>query len=384
MTAYKDGFYDYLDHISRYIDVPRMLSYSKKIRYFGILHDMSYQHLYTIVAACNKIHTKRIHPCCYDDFLECGFIFPLGLMLEAEVYHKDNFENFNALVDDLGEIERSFYREDFKKIDFFHSSLFLKPLLSHPNYKNLPNFRSFMMHEIANLDTRYLGKIYMLYNRFNELKKDYNSEYLDSIFDLKVKSISENGKDKTYCSNILLAKEGRFLYLNDKLMEVETNRFIRKEIFSYIKKFNIEMFDVLNEGSSEDSFIQCMDIVFDSDTYCEMFNKLKVLKNISDMYRLGSTIDALNKLKDLNNCSYKEMLNDQIVSYPINSINQVEKPKRIIDRMKELYPRFDRDVSYDFLDTIHDVATSVGEVEKVIKRERKKQSSVKVKALRIK
>ena len=97
-----------------------------------------------------------------------------------------------------------------------------------------------------------------------------------------------------------------------------------------------------------------MEIVFDSDSYHEMSSKLNLMKDASLAYENGNKKEALELIKEIDSDKHKEIFNDKIVSYPKSSINQIDKPKRIIDRMKYLYSRIEPDCDYDFLDTLHD------------------------------
>lgn len=378
IVDYKKMLWQYIRDLAEYYDSPRVVMSLEPYRKI-LIEDMSYEHI------------KKIYDASNDDWKsywwrpnivrELGkmYIVTVVLMVDAFKLHRDNFDNFAAIIDDVTSINLDYKSENYQKIDPFLNNMYLEKLLSISSYKDLPNFRKFMINAITNLDTYEFDRIYKIYKGLCFYKNVYDSDYLDSIFDLRVKSIMENGKDKTFWSEIILAKEGRFSYINEKLIEVEDNELIREDVFSYIRDLNSEMFADLNQSSDKDSFITCMDVVFDSDTYSEMSNKLKELKNASFKYAYGKRKEAFEIIRDFGKCSYKEVLNGKEVSYPKNSINVITKPKKIIDRMRELYPKFDSSISSDFLDNVHRTSSKLNKFNKIVQKERNKSVKQKIK-----
>ena len=83
---------------------------------------------------------------------------------------------------------------------------------------------------------------------------------------------------------------------------------------------------------------------------------------VNNSFDKGNKIDALEMIKSLNNEEHKERIGDKVVEFSSNSINIVEKPKTIIERMKVLYNRIDVGISYDFLDEVHETATGSSDI----------------------
>ena len=134
----------------------------------------------------------------------------------------------------------------------------------------------------------------------------------------------------------------------------------------------MNMFDDLNKNCSEDSFVCCMEIVFDSDSYHELLSKLSCLQEAGKLYEMKSKKEAFEKIKELDFPNHKKKYNGEIVSYPENCMNKVEKPKTLFRREKELYGRIDDSISYDFMEELHynvdDVDTMISETDSVINK----------------
>ena len=136
------------------------------------------------------------------------------------------------------------------------------------------------------------------------------------------------------------------------------------------------MFYFLNaRDGDKDSFIECMDKVFDSDSYSELKSKLGSIVRASIKYESGNVIGALDILKELNSDQHKEVYCGEVISYPTNTMNLISKPKRIIDRMKYLYNRIDPSISYDFMDAAHSNSNNIDEVIDVIDKNLKRHHS---------
>ena len=116
------------------------------------------------------------------------------------------------------------------------------------------------------------------------------------------------------------------------------------------------MFD---SDKSKDLFIECMEKVFDSDSFLELSNKLDFLQEASNLYEKGEKEVVFSLIKGLDNDSHKEIYCGQAVCYPTNTMNLITKPDKMIDRMKHLYGKIDGSISYCFVDEICDNAKSI-------------------------
>lgn len=288
------------------------------------------------------------------------------LLLRGFHHQKNNFDNFKVIVDDLKEYKARYMFLDIS--DFSINMDLIEFIFSNKYYKDLVNTREYlkMLYEkIGNIgfDSFAFFKDYEKYLTIYEDGKVLGSDEVVTarVFDKMIGNLLNNNKDSFYYNKILLF-DNRFEYFNNSLYRVEENYYIRNEIVSLLDKFSVDMFNELNVDNYEDSFITSIGCVFDSDTYYEMFNKLHVIVEASELFDKGNKIDALEMIKSLNNEEHKERIGDKVVEFSSNSINIVEKPKTIIERMKVLYNRIDVGISYDFLDEVHETATGSSDI----------------------
>jgi len=298
------------------------------------------------------------------------YIIALSFQLQG-----NNCENFKAILDDLNDciphkFEFSYYDDE---------TLLLFHLLGDSNYKNCPNLRMYFKNflkeysnNLNNLDKEVLSLVEELQkNRYGDRANEWDdnlfirSEVLNGMLDYLL-----NDNKEFFYQDILGKARNRVSYINSKLHDIEDNSSIRKEIFSNICELSVELFSEVSLDDDKDLFIECMKIVFDSDTYSEMLSKFKVLRDASEEFKKDNKETALQMIKDLSSVSYKETLNEQIVAYPENCTNMVVKPNRMIDRMKYLYSIIDLSISYDFLDELHSNSDSIKKIETGINNHR--------------
>lgn len=299
------------------------------------------------------------------------YIITLSFQLQG-----DNYENFKAILDDLSDCIPNNLNISW----YVHDALFLFHLLGDSNYKDMSNLRMYFKNYVKeysgnlnNLDEKALALMEEL------VKKRYGDRSNDWKDDLFVHSEVLNGElgylldenKEFFYQDILGKRKNRVSYINSMLHEIEDNPSIRRDIFSNISELSVELFSKVDLGHNKDLFIECMKIVFDSDTYSEMLSKFKVLKDASEEFKKDNKEKALQMIKDLGCVSHKDILNGQLVTYPENCMNRVIKPKRMIDRMKYLYSTIDSSISYDFLDKLHEVADNIESIEKSIHNHRK-------------
>ena len=158
-----------------------------------------------------------------------------------------------------------------------------------------------------------------------------------SIIEELFKRIDE---EKDYFYSPLLLDGERFKYLNECYDKYIGNSSFMNEIISYIDGFNNELFDYLNviNGDGKDSFITCMNCVFDSDSFSEVMSKLDSLKHACDTYSINSeNEDYLEDIRLLSSLKHKKVIDNKRVMYNLNCNNLIVKPDLIIERMQEIY-----------------------------------------------
>ena len=313
----------------------------------------------------NKLKELGLHKEFRDKFISCyeknkyGFLNLYMIAITYE-FQKNNFENFRAILDDM--VVVSDYCTEFTASEFF--KYFVGYFLVCEDYKDMVNMRESFSRFLSGFDGRYYDSVVYdvakigSYQKFedNYIANEMNSLNMRKVFDRR----------EVYRDKFLTKRRGRLTYINNKLYEVESNKNLRDKLFSDICDLSIEMLCELNTFGDRDIFLECMEIVFDSDTYYELNKKMSLLKETSVLFCEGMKIEALRLIRNLNSDDNKEVLNGKVVSYPKNSINVIDKPKRIIDRMKYLYSRIDDSMSYDFLDEVHDKAVFSEDIDRSV------------------
>ncbi len=138
----------------------------------------------------------------------------------------------------------------------------------------------------------------------------------------------------------ILTFGNRFSYINDMLSKRITNKSILEEIGKKISTLDIDSFR--SDGDQSDFFIDCMNIVFDSDTYRELDNKINYLREVDSMnYCLKlvdkKTISHQEVLTKLQSDDLKEKRNGKVIAFPKGTIDLIEKPDDVFERMMHLY-----------------------------------------------
>lgn len=159
------------------------------------------------------------------------------------------------------------------------------------------------------------------------------------IFNIMNEVVSRLG-ETSFVYAPILTFGNRFSYINDMLSKRITNKSILEEIGKKISTLDIDSFR--SDGGQSDFFIDCMNIVFDSDTYRELDNKLNYLREVDSMnYCLNlvdkKTISRQEILAKLQSDDLKEKRNGKVVAFPKGTIDLVEKPEDIFERMIQLY-----------------------------------------------
>lgn len=306
----------------------------------------------------------------------CSFV-SLYIVLNGYLKHKDNFDSFKVLSRDVG---------SFKYVDLLMpSSVFelrdvfkiFDSLISNKNYDSMSNTRAFLKKMCENLfrytfDEKefidFYNKCYKIYDDALELGVDCDKASLifDEMIGQNISGVTSYSKRLFY--NKILVIGDRFKYFNDTIQKIEVNHFIKEDIFHRVSNLNIDLFNQLSEGSIKDSFITCMDSLFDSDSYFELNNKLRLLEKASDAYASGDKKGAFNLVTQLNKQDLVKTYCRKLVSYPKNCMNLVAKPERILQREKELYEKIDDTCDYNELDNITTSVRSLVEAVEISDR----------------
>lgn len=308
----------------------------------------------------------------YSEYGIYKYVFNIYAILRFYSLHEDDIDGFKMITDDLSalfitsllNIARSTsYLWGADRPNFYSKIDVIEALLCLPNYSTNKKIREELkkvLDEINYIYDDHLLKKYkkmsetliILYQGVEELKeKGYvvNKEVIESLedeimYNVKNGKITEDYSEKRrYAANnivlftpLFLVKE-RYETFKEMLNQKEDNQYIQNDIFSYIKKMDSSFFDFLNEKMEvEDSFISCINMALDSDTYHEVASKLDDIVKASKIYK-DDEQTSLTLISKLKNTKHKEVIDGVVMSWPENNnINKTNKPEKIIDRMRML------------------------------------------------
>ena len=311
----------------------------------------------------------------YDEFKHIGY-FPkpkpstfikLYMASKAYVENFHDIDNYKAILEDISSFDDYNYVYDFDS-KFKMNKHTIDAFVGHKYYKSIPNLRRLFskLYDCFNW-TSGSYNFDLDYRKINSVIKDGKDLGIDKdrYLDIANKVIEESGPlfvhSRPYLYSKLLMPGKRFEYINDKLNEIERNCFIRQNIFSYISELDLNMFNEFKD-EEKDFFITCMDIVFDSDSYQELSNKLNIIREASYLYGKKEKKQAMVLIGSLTDLSNKKIYCGELVSYPTNCVNFVQKPKTILEREMALYKNINSDFSYEFMMGIHYNMTTLGQM----------------------
>lgn len=291
-----------------------------------------------------------------DDFEVISFTFNIYAMLKAYHEHKDNFELYKKILTDCT------FLIDCKNLSSFFEMLPIKKKLidkaisskwyidvDYPRecleqcLQNIANFDSFYVEDNVNCLLYFFELMDGIFEGMMDLRKenpDYNLVSLDILVNSFLESaISGFDDNKTvyYCKSLLFGE--RFRYLNDNISRYIVNADLRKSFVQKLSSVDYHFFEYLNcIGSSfDDSFINFIDIVFDSDSYYEVESKLNLLIEAGNAYNEKEFDKVLEIVKDLSSLKHKKVVDDKMVNYQSRAINQIDKVNSITERMINAY-----------------------------------------------
>ena len=295
-----------------------------------------------------------------NDFFPMSLTFNIYCILKAYHEHKDDIDTFNCIVEDCKKlIDCHFlYNNKTSKLFFLQEKKqFIDKLISFKYYSTavrgvfLDTFNrlgypvwEWKQNEVYSEAFRCCDKVCDDYVSLQKENINYQLGDIASIIDSYFNKVSDNKNSvyELYYDKSLLFGD-RFKYLNDKIVQCIDNKDIRNDFMYKLSKIDYRFFQYLNSRNSDcDSFMTCLDIVFDSDSYYEVGKKLDLLIDFSSsrgMFELERVVEELNDIKN------KDRVFGKVVSYQSGTINQVVKPmsikKRMIDAYSSVIPNVD-------------------------------------------
>lgn len=291
------------------------------------------------------------------------YIYNIYTMMVAYENNQGDFDTFKKAVDDIGHLVMKINPQDDKdNLNVFKDRInkneinkrtLIRNVLNSEFYKSNKNLQNFLRDLLTNFKYPYqedynqqLRRMFDILTRLeNDLRK-FNR--VGQIVDEKiVNSVVEDitlylhddllpGVVPFYDKVILLGN--RFDTLKEQIKVVDP--YLREDVLSYFKNLDIYMFKIDGE---KDMFCDVVKVIFDSDTYHELYAKLQNLRKASDEYTHGDIHEA-NELLNLfftDTKEFKQKFNGHIIEFPTTNINQMKKPTTIGMRTKKLYQEND-------------------------------------------
>ena len=372
---------DYVVVIDSYLREFETLNYYRSKLYSMRLKTVEY---IGYIGLNEKVRDKF---CSIFDSRNLNFVSLYTIASAYKEQREENFENFCAISEDCSSVVNydGWIISDF----LFHEGIdLINNIVSNRDYKNMPNlrrcliglFKAFEDPGEFSLYRRIAEEVERL--RIDYLRSNCNYDEYNKVLNYRLGLWLDNKEiDEDFYERFLL-KGNRYFYINDKLKEVIESPRMRKIIFSKISSImNDDVYArYFSFDSTKDYFIKYMDCVFDSDSYYELFNKLDILEEASRSYSNRDEDLALALVNGLNDDKYKYHYNNQVIAYPKNSINMIDRPKTILEREKSLYSKIDGSVSYDFMDDLIDNFSDVDSFYDSFLDGVKREKSVIVKA----
>ncbi len=378
-SFYKDAKLSYLKSVNKYISLLQEMQKNnglpvKVIRCEGETTDVMFpldKMFYTVVNNCmnesgpfayryhvdfNPHVIQRSKYFEKDRINDWYYYMLIAFAIKAYMNNQNNFENYATICQDLSKVtfKRKFnikYNEKEKlasRIESYIENPTINKVLSKPYYKDFVVLRKALIEAINILNLNQLEKALRILEETYEQEITGYTPYAKSVTEARLKNLINEEEPRLLFSPMLMDEIGRFFYVNNRLQELEDNEKIKEEIFSYIKPLKSELFAEFQEGKAVDYFLPCLECVFNSDTYEELFTKLRNLRLAQSLYDLGLKKRALEIIKIL-------IYPEKNFSQSENTLVMIDKPTRIVDRIKI---NLESTITPEAVDYIHRSATS--------------------------
>jgi len=290
------------------------------------------------------------------DSLPTSYIYNLYIMLYAYHVNKENYENFEAIIDD---IKHSFIKENSyygkKEAYFSDKKKIIDSIVENPNYYRLSILRSFLKKILSRFKYSFDEKERYQYR---EMIEDYQKLYQTiasakkeeiAISEETVKEIEEDialrteyernsyNNPEIYFERILLFNK-RYQFIKERLPKLDQNINFKKQVVGHFANMDNSFFEYLNSLNiyDGDSFIEMMKIVFNSDSFKALFSRLGSIMQASLSFQRNEKETALQMVKELASSKHNSYDNGIEVVLPQTNIN-ITKPESISERMILFY-----------------------------------------------
>ena len=357
---------------------------------------------------CSR-YFKIIDKGLYDpnDFNPMTLTFNFYVMLKAYHEYKDDYGFFDSFIDNFTFLINN--GDLFENENYSGYSLFLKEkkaiidsLIELKSFSDYPAIKDFIVETIKTITEKQ--------DADNEILEDYDStlvlikeavegtikyknhpKYNPDTFNRVLGEIFKTFKDpdSEYFYSPILSLGNRHEYIMEAYEKYLDDPEYLDEVIGAIDQLDNSFFDYLNQvnGDGKDSFISCMEMVFDSDCFFELLNKLHRLLAGSVSFQYKRVDEALLSVREISTDSFKRVLCDKKITLDSDTVNKVEKPTLIVERMCDAYEKAFGEVAEDVNYTIRyhynnesymdDIESNVVEyVERCVMEEKNRQEEL--------
>ncbi len=347
------------------------------------------------------------------DFIYYTCVFNIYMMCLSYHKYKDDFEKYKKYLDDFslligpGSLSDEEFDSDY---EFFLSTKkeILDKIFNIDNFEEIPILKSKFDECFKDIcKTSYdssdieevleqLNFIERIIIDMRELKDKDPSFDVEHVFKNIEGWVDLLSEDDEYFYAPILLYGNRLEYIRDCFYSYLDHGDYMDQVIEYVGSYNNKMFRYLDSVSKDgkDSFVTCMDMVFDSDSLEELEKKLVVLKEASEMFSSDhvSYQEVLEKIKDLSSDKFKKVYNGRKVMYRCDTANKTSDSTEIYERMIEIYSQMfevsEDEIRYNVVDHFTDsetmqefeegVNTSLEELEIELSEKRKASMEVVV------
>jgi len=340
-----------------------------------------------------------------SDFVYYTCVFNIYMMCLSYHKYKDDFDKCkkymdhfslliqpNTLSDDEFDSDYEFFLSTKKEI--------LDKIFSIDDFEEIPILKSKFDECFNNIckasydgsdieesleELNFIERIINDMRALKEIDPDFDCEHVFKNIEDWVDILSED--DEYFYAPILLYGN-RIDYIRDCYNSYLDNGTYMDQVIEYVSSFNNKMFRYLDSiyKDGKDSFVTCMEMVFDSDSLEELEKKLISLREISEMFDNDniSYPKALEMIKDLSSDKFKKVYNGRKVMYRCETANKtgsVEIYERMIEVYSQMFEVSEDEIRYNVVehfsesDTIKeledDVNISLEELEEQLIEKRK-------------
>jgi len=294
-----------------------------------------------------------------NDFNPMTLTFNIYIMLKAYHEYKEDFSyydsfinDFTFLIDNGNLLLNKTYSS--KSIFLSEKKCIIDSLIKMRLFDDFPKTKEYLLKLVKGITENVEDETVVLIEceenvqqmekTIEESKKYFNhpmfnKETFNSILGDMFNSFQDS--DIEYFYTPILSLGDRYQYILDAYDNYIDNSDILDEVIAAIAQFDNGLFDYLNKinGDGKDSFVSCMEMVFDSDSLFEVEKKLNYLLAATVAFKHKNVNDALSDIKSLSTNECKCVVFDKVITLDSNTVNKVNKPTLLIDRMCDAYER---------------------------------------------